>query len=252
MARRKEPGQGLLVVEAAEVESLEQRVQRLGNELLKRILSFVGTADVAVVDGPSLEQAVAVRAAIGALDTEAVNYFAPEKARYFALHKAACAREKEVRAPLLALDAKVADAMRVFHAEATRQREAEERRLAEQARQEAEARATAEAAAFEQAGDTQMATAVLEEALQASPPVVALPNVTAGIATFVRRYLWRYRGGPNELAETPPAIVTRTLALIPREFCTVDERKLGIYARAMKGAGKVPGIEFYHVDDPRR
>jgi hypothetical protein len=51
---------------------------------------------------------------------------------------------------------------------------------------------------------------------------------------------------------TPPALVARTLAIIPRDFCCVDDVKLGAYARAMKGSGTVPGIEFYHVDDPVR
>jgi len=93
---------------------------------------------------------------------------------------------------------------------------------------------------------------VLEEAISAPPPVVALRDETRGIAKFVRRYRWRYAGGPEAVEQTPPALVARTLAIIPRDFCCVDEVKLGAYTRAMKGSASVPGIEFFHVDDPVR
>jgi hypothetical protein len=245
------PDAELVVSEVVALETLEQRITRLGEALLARIVSFVSTAAVAVVDVPSLEQAAALRKAIGALDHEAEAFFEPEKQRYYALHRAACAREKVVRAPLAQLDAKVATAIRLFNDAQTRLRQEQERALVEQARKDAEQRAAEEAAALE-ASDPALAAAVLEEALAAPVPVVTLPNVTAGLVTFTRRYLWRYRGGPNEVGHTPPAVVARTLSLLPREFCCVDERKLSTYARAMKGGAKLPGIEFYHVDDPRR
>ena len=239
-------------VTVVESDPLETRIARLGEALLQRIIGFIQTADIAVVDEPSLRDAASLRKAIGALDEEACAYFAPEKQRYYALHKAACAREAEVRSHLAALDIKVKAAIRTFNDAETARREAAEQ--AERARLQALAqdRATAEAAAHESAGDGALAASVLAEAIAAPAPVVVLPNVTQGVVTFTRVWKWRYPGGTDDARTSPPAVVQRTLALIPREFLKVDEAKLGTYARAMKGGATVPGIEFYHVDEPRR
>ena len=234
------------------IEPLEARIARLGDALLQRIIGFIQTADVAVVDVPSLEHAVSLRKAIDALDREAAAYFAPEKQRFYALHKAACARETEVRGHLLQLDMKMKAAIRAFNDAETARREQLAREEAARLRAEAEARATTEAAAFEQAGESALAEAVLAEAIAAPVPVVVLPDVTKGVVSFTRVWKWRYPGGTDDARTSPPAAVARTLTLIPREFLTVDASKLGTYARAMKEGAKVPGIEFYHVDEPRR
>lgn len=239
------------------LETLEERVRQLGAELMTRIVGFVQTADVAVVDLASCEQAVKLRQSIGALDKEAEIYFNKEdsdKVRYHKLHAAACAREKVVRKPLADLDAKIAGALRTYNDEQTRLREARDRELAEQAKRDADERAAAEAGALERSGDHQMAAAVMAEALAAPMPIVVSPNEVKQVAGLKTRpvYCWRYSGGPKDVKDTPPALLERAMKFVPREYLTVDEKKVGAYARAMKGAAKVPGLEFYTVNEPIR
>ena len=99
-----------------------------------------------------------------------------------------------------------------------------------------------------------MAAAVMDEAIAAPMPIAVLPDVTRQVEglKFTRRWLWRYAGGPKEIEKTPAAIVTRAMELTPREFLRHDDKKIGAYVRAMKGTGKIPGIEIYYVDDPVR
>ena len=112
----------------------------------------------------------------------------------------------------------------------------------------------AEAAALERAGEHALAEAVIAESLSAPDPIVVLQDATKQVEglKFTRRYCWRFSGGPKEVEKTPPEVLLRAMQLVPRDFLMPDAKKIGAYARSMKGAGKVPGIEFYHVDDPTR
>ena len=199
-----------------------------------------------------LEQAVLDRDQIGAVMKRVEAYFAPLKKMAYDLHRAICDREGAILKPLKAHDADRAGAIRDYKARVDRERDEQQRQLAEQARRDAEARAALEAAALEAAGQPELAAAVVDEAIARPAPVVSVPDPTRGIAKFRRRWCWRYAGGPADVAMTPAAVVQRTLAILPREYLTVDESKVGAYARAMKGAGKIPGIEIYSVDDPVR
>jgi len=229
-------------------------VAREADEAKRLALAFVDANKVAVVDDASLERAAAIRTAIGEKVKGIEAQLSKPKAWAYGLHKWFCGLETAAASPYLQLDAYERDQIREWKAEQDRVREARERELADQQRREQEIRASTEAAAHERAGDHQMAAAVLEEAIAAPAPVVCLPDTTKGVAglSFTRRYLWRYSGGPKVLKDTPPAIVARAMAITPREFLCHDEKKISAYAKAMKGTAKIPGIEFYHVDDPTR
>ena len=54
------------------------------------------------------------------------------------------------------------------------------------------------------------------------------------------------------MKQTPPTVIARTMKLLPREFLIPDEKKIGAYARSMKGSGAIPGVDIYYVDDPTR
>lgn len=210
--------------------------------------------DHTIADIVDLEQAVSDRQLLGDAIKRVEEFFAPFKKMAHDLHKALCNRESEILAPLQRIDGLKRGAISLFKAEQDRIRADREREIAEQQRRDAEARASAEAAALERAGDHAMAAAVMEEAIAAPMPVAVLPDETKQVdgLKFTRRWLWRYAGGPKELKATPPAILARTMQLIPREFLCVDEKKLGAYVRSMKNSGKVPGVEIYYVDDPVR
>jgi hypothetical protein len=227
-------------------------VQASAEAAQKEALTFVDVNKVAVTDVVSLERAVLVRTAIGEKMKAIQETLAPPKSWAYKLHRWFCDLESAATAPYEHLDTYERAQISDFKQAQDRIREARERELADERRRADEARAAAEAAALERSGEHEMAAAVMEEAIAAPQPVVALPDVTRGVASFTRRWTWRYAGGPKDVKQTPPQILARTMALIPREFLCVDEAKIGTYARSMKGSGKIPGIEIYYVDDPRR
>jgi hypothetical protein len=200
-------------------------------------------ADCRVTSMDELERAVHDRQELGAATKRVADFFTPLKTMAHRLHKALCDRENEILGPLLQLDRAKREAISVFKAEQDRIRLEAERVAADQQRRERDAAAAHEAAALERAGERELATAVLEEAITTPAPVVALPDVTRQVSglKFTRRWLWRYAGG-----------IARAMKLLPREFLTPDEKKIGAYARAMKGSGSIPGVEIYYVDDPVR
>jgi hypothetical protein len=232
---------------------------RVGTELEGTTLALVSRLVDAkpITDVVALEQVTEDRKQIGAAMKRVEEFFKPFKSMAWDLHKALCARETGILSPLKTLDTVKAEQMRQFKIAQDRIREAEERRQADEQRQQEQARAAHEAAAFETSGDHEMAAAVLEEAIAAPAPVVALQDVTKGVATFVRNWRWKFSGGPrldtkDLLKKSPPLIVARSMALIPREFLCVDVVKVNAYVEAMKGSAKIPGIDVFYTDDPRR
>jgi hypothetical protein len=207
---------------------------------------------LAITDPATLAQAVEDRSAIAAAVRNVETFFGPFKQMAHRLHAALCEREREILAPLRALDRQRVDAIRDYSVEQDRQLRQREQDDAERLRAEAQTRAIREAAALEAAGQPTIAEAVLAESIAAPAPVVTHAAPTVEGLKFRKRYLWRYSGGPADIETTPAAIVARTLAIIPREFLVVDEQKISAYARAMRGNGTIPGIEFYDTKDPVR
>ena len=193
---------------------------------------------VTVSDRASLTQAVLDRQQIGETIGGVEAFFAPLEKAAYKLHKMLCERENEVLAPLVTLDRAIKAGISTFKAARSAPPAARARGSRQRRRREDEARAADEAAALEAAGDHALAAAVVDEAIAAPAPVVVLPDTTKGVdgLHFTRRWLWRRS---NE-------------ALVPREFLTLDEKKIGAYVRAMKGSGAIPGIEIYYTDDPTR
>jgi hypothetical protein len=211
----------------------------VGGELAADTTALVTRVGVvSVSDRASLKQAVLDRQAIGESVKRVQAFFEPFKSSAYKLHRMLCDREGEILGPLLRLDQAMRNGISAFKAAEDRARQQREREESERRRREDEDRAVLEAAALEAAGDHALAAAVVEEALAAAAPVVVLPDTTKGVdgLKFTRRWLWR----------------TTNEAVVPREFLCLDEKKIGAYARAMKGSGAIPGIEIYHVDDPVR
>jgi hypothetical protein len=213
----------------------------------------------AVTDLASCEQAVLDRQTLGDAITRVETFFEPFVAMAHQLHKALCDRRTEILAPLKRLDVAKREAIRTFKEAQDRIREQRERELAEARRKEEEARAVAEAAHYESSGDHEMATAILAEAIAAPMPIAIVEDQLDQIEGlhFTRRWLWKFSGGPRltpaeMLKKTPPQFVARSMNLIPREFLCVDVAKVTKHVNAHKGSAKIPGIDVYYVDDPRR
>jgi hypothetical protein len=229
--------------------------KHIGGELESSSQSLVQRFGVVVITNKAtLEQAVIDRQSITAAVRNVKDFFEPLKRMAHELHATICRRERAILAPLETLDENCVTAIRDYNTASARAREAAERELAEQQRLDEQARATAEAAALETAGQPELAASVIAEAIERPFPVVALPDETKQVEglSFRRSWHWRFSGGPNDVKHTPPAVLARSMTIIPREFLTLDTAKVGQYARAMKSAGKIPGIEIYHSDDPIR
>jgi hypothetical protein len=232
-----------------------EAVASVGSDLADTSMSLAQRLRVCIVtDSDSLQQAVDDRQSIASALTTIENYFGPLIAMAHKLHKALCDRRSEISEPLKRVDAMKRAAISEYKDAEDRRRQQQEREESERQRREEHDRATAAAASLEQSGEHALAQSVIAEAIAAPMPVVVLPDTTKSVdgLKFRRRYLWRFAGGPKDVKQTPPATVARTMAIIPRDFLTLDDIKLGAYARAMKGSATVPGIEFFHVDDPVR
>ncbi len=229
-------------------------VQAMAAEAERDAVSFVALNKVDVIDLASLDRAVKIRAALAEKQDGIISKLKEPKQWANRLHKWFCSLEATACKPLLDLDAYERRQIQDFKAAQDRARQERERLESEQLQRENEARAAQTAAAYEQAGEHQVAAAVLEEAIATAAPIVVLPDETKQIEglSFTRRWLWRYSGGPKEVKDTPPEVIARTMELIPRSYLCVDEKKVGAMVRSSKGTLKIPGLDIFYVDDPRR
>jgi hypothetical protein len=219
--------------------------QTVGGELVSTTTQLVARLqDTAITTQGDLQQAVMDRQQIGDAVKAVEQFFDPLKRMAHQLHKALCTREAGILAPLRKLDADKAHAISDFKRVQDRVRQQREQALAEQQRKDREAEAMAEAATLEHAGDHAMAAAVMNEAIAAPAPVVVLPDALKAVADLKFRRVWKWRYTGNDPA--------RALQLLPREFLTPDERKIGAHATTMKDSAKLPGIDFYFEDIPVR
>jgi len=114
-----------------------------------------------------------------------------------------------------------------YKAERERQARAEALKLEAEARKREEERKLAEAIAVAEAGDTDGADAIMEERITVPP--VFVPPAPKTETRF--REVWKFR--------------VLDIALVPRQFLQPDDKKIGLYVRAMKGAANIPGVEVY-------
>jgi hypothetical protein len=225
-----------------------KEVAEAAGALIKRVTA----GPMTIENAAGLQQAVLDREEIGARQKAVTEFFAPLKSAAYTLHRTICGRENEILEPLAKLDAVIKTSMSLYKAKVDKERREQEAREAALRKQEDEARAAQEAAVLESQGEHTLAQAVLEEAIAAPAPVVALKDETAGIATFREVHRWRYSGGPKELEQTPAEVRARTMRLIPREYLVVDESKLTAIAKAAKGTLQIPGVDFYTDQVPIR
>lgn len=168
-------------------------------------------------------------------------WFKPIKDFAFRLHRMICEREAAVLKPLIAFESAAKTNWDRFRREEEAKRLREEQRLADEAREREQLRLQEEAALLEKRGESEVAQQVLEEAVAVQAPVIVLPSALPQTRGISARANWKWRpvGG-----DTPQARA-RAIALVPREFLCLDEKKLNAYAKAHEGTKRIPGIEFY-------
>jgi hypothetical protein len=192
-------------------------------------VSVAQTKDLRVTDAATYAQAGEHLQGLAALEKEIEAYFRDDKSRAYALWQSQCKKEKAALTLVQAAGQRLRGERQTWKAEQDRLLREAEQRESRQAQQDEQARLLAEAALLEEQHQPELAAAIVEEAIRAPAPVVVLPsNVPKDLP---KRTLYKWRK-VNE-------------ALVPREFLMLDETKLTRYAGAMKGAARVPGIEFY-------
>lgn len=144
-------------------------------------------------------------------------------------HKTIVATEKKEDIPAAQAEMIVKDKMAVWRAEEERKRRAEEQRLRAIAQKEEEDRRLAEAARLEAEGKQQQAEAIIGAPVTA--PVVVVPTQVPKVAGVSTTIHWKFR--------------IFDPAMIPPEYMMPDEKKIGAYARSMRAAAQMQGVEFY-------
>jgi len=161
--------------------------------------------------------------------------FDPIVAKAHAAWKEACNQRTKLLDPLEEAKKCVNEKLRVFDTEQDRRRRQEEARLSEEAKKKRDEDALKEAQALEASGEKELADVVMQMASEAPAPVVVLPSSTPKMSEMQARVSWKFR------------IVNESL--IPREFLSPDEKKIGAVVRSQRAMAKIPGIEIYSEKD---
>jgi hypothetical protein len=147
-------------------------------------------------------------------------------------HKEAVAQKKKVDAPLVEAEGIIKPRIAAWNAEQERLRREEEARLREIARKEEEERQLLAAIDAEQSGDMEESAAIMAEPVYVAP--VVIPKTVPKVAGIAMKQVWKFR------------IVNASI--VPREYMTIDEQKIGAVVRALKDQTRIPGIEAYPED----
>jgi hypothetical protein len=192
-------------------------------------VSVAQTQAVTVTDARSYALAGEHLQGLAALSKEIVAYFKDDKARAYALWKSQCKKEADALCRIDDASQRLRGERQRWKAEQDRLLREAEQQAARQAQQEEQARLLAEAALLEEQHQPELAAAIVEEAISAPAPVVVLPSNVPKDMPKRTLYKWRVVNA----------------AMVPRDYMVIDETRLTRYAAAMKGAARVPGIQFY-------
>jgi hypothetical protein len=191
-------------------------------------VSVAQTQAVTVTDARSYALAGEHLQGLAALEKEIEAYFRDDKSRAYQLWQSQCKKEKAALTLVQAAGQRLRGERQTWKAEQDQLQREAEREAARQAQQQEQARLLEEAALIEEQ-QPELAAAIVEEAISAPAPVVVLPSVVPKDLPKRTLYKWRVVNA----------------AMVPRDYLVIDETRLTRYAAAMKGAARVPGIQFY-------
>ncbi len=202
-------------------------------EITERALTVPEKAKAIIIkSNEDFQKAGEILTIIKELRKEINESYDPIIKKAHATHLEAVEQKRKVEAPLVEAEGIIKPRLAAWNAEQEKIRRAEEERLQEIARKEEQERRLKEAVAAEQAGHKEEAQAIIDTPIQAPPVVVpkSVPKV-AGVS-FTKQ--WKFR--------------IKNPALVPREYMTVDEVKIGKVVRALKDQTSIPGVEVYSED----
>lgn len=165
--------------------------------------------------------------------SKVVAFFAPMKQKAHEAHKAITLQEASMLKPLQDAEASLKRNLLTFYWEQERVRLEAQRKLqaeADEAARKERERLEREAAKLK---TPELREQRLEQAAAVIAPVVQVASVAPVVSGQSVRKTWT--------AKVVDA------AIVPREWMVVNEKALDSFAKATKGAVKVPGVEFVEV-----
>lgn len=187
---------------------------------LELTVAKVAGSVITVTDRESCNEASEYLKEIKAQSKRVKDFFADSKAKADAAHKAVCAQEKLLLAPLENLERSIKGMIGAFEMAEQRRIAAEEERRSKECWGMVVLSAEAEAS-----GDSQMAQEALAEALVNYAP--SIQPKTQGVST---RFDW--------------VAIVEDAEMVPRMFMLVNDAALQAFAKQTKGTVKIPGVRF--------
>lgn len=153
----------------------------------------------------------------------------PAKQKLDVLKKELLDRERQIDEPLERAENQILKpAMSQFTVEEDRKRKDEEDRLRAEAKKKEEDARLRDAQTMADDGHGELADEILAAPVVVAPVVVPRMETPAGISY---REVWKFEVlDPNA---------------VPREYLTIDEKKIGGVVRALKGETRIPGIRAW-------
>lgn len=230
------------------------------DEAETRALGADITAQLANLPTAIADQATYIRAKeslplLKRAEDKVVGFFRDMKKAASDAHRTICAKEKEQLDPIARARQHVSGLIYGWERKQERQRREREREAAEAERRRQEVEALEAAADLQAQGAIEMAEQVIEQAIAAPAPVVALPstNVTVSGVSTVANWQWRFTGCATGVEWDKLAVADqqRIMTLLPAEYHRPDEKAIGKVVKALKGGTRIAGIEAFDAGTVR-
>lgn len=211
------------------------------------IQSQLASLPAVITDPDSYRKAKESLPLLKRAENKVIAFFSDMKIAADKAHKAIVAKEKEQLTPIAQARTKLSGLIYGYEREQDRIRREAERKAADEERQRRETEALAQADALNQQGAPEMADMVIEEAIAAPAPIVALPTRAVEVEGVSIRENWQpvYVGcSPGQKwKDLTDEQRKRVLALLPREYLMPDESAIGRVVKALKSGTKIPGVQ---------
>lgn len=184
---------------------------------------------IEISDAPSFEKAGEFLVDVKTLRKAISDHHQPVIEAAHKAHKAALAAKKSYDEPLAEAERIVKGSMTTYQREEERKRRELEAKLRAEAQKLEDERRLAKAEELEKAGNSAAAEAVIEKPVVA--PAISVAPAAPKVAGVSTRKSWDFR-------------ITDE-SLIPREYLSVDEKKIRGVVRALGAEAKIAGVEVF-------
>lgn len=182
-----------------------------------------------IVDGTTLNRAATMMLEAKTRIKVIKDRFKDPKSDAKKAHQSICDLESELVEPYERIEREILKpAMARFEEEQQKKRRDEEERLNAEAKKKEEDARLKHAEELSKNGQSDLADQVLDEPVVVAPVVLPRIETPAGISY---RDVWKYR-------------ITNE-HLVPRQYLSVDDKKISGIVRALKNEAKIPGVEVY-------